>query len=77
MGLKEAYREETVHGMLWLAGPSLSGTYTLQHIAGFARRTRTLAVSRANSLRSSLAAAVGVGSTALLGREARPPWPHS
>jgi len=33
-------------GPVWLARPSLSGTCTLQHIAGFSRRTRTLALSR-------------------------------
>ena len=30
-------------GPVWVAGPSLSGTCTLQHSAGFSRRTQTLA----------------------------------
>ena len=34
-------------GPAWLARPSLSGTCTRQHSAGFSRRTRTLGVRRA------------------------------
>src|SRR5207247_6480245 len=34
-------------GPAWVANPSLSGTFTLQHCAGLSRHTLTLAVSRA------------------------------
>jgi hypothetical protein len=33
-------------GPVWVATPSLSGTFTLQHIAGLSRRTLTLRLGR-------------------------------
>ena len=52
-------------GPVWLARPSLSGTCTLQHTAGFSRRTLTPAVSRATSRSEAGAEAGGVGSSAM------------
>ena len=37
---------------------------------------RTLGLSRADSRSEARAEAVGVGCRPMLGREARPPWPH-
>src|SRR5712692_10866073 len=45
--------------------------------AGFDVRSRTLGLSRASSRSEVRAEAVGVGCRPMLGREARPPWPHS
>ena len=53
-------------GPAWLARPSLPGTFTLQHIAGFSRRTRTLRLSRARKRERSR-----------VGMRARSFWPFS